>query len=388
MKSRTALAAISAAAAAALLLSGCSVDGGSPAATGEPAETGNVSEAVLEAVATGKALPEFTAPGDPIDVASLAGKKVFVIPSAPVPFIQAITDAIVEVGEETGMDLTVFENQAQVSQWVQGIDRAIADDSDVIILSGSPDPRALQPQLQAAEEAGIPVVIGHFHDDSTVPVPECEGCASGVSALVTAPFYTAGKAAADWIIADSNGEANVLLVGGSDVLPSPGTVDAMNAEFEAECPACATTEINIPVADWGTKTQSEIQSALQKDPSIDYVYVLYDALVAGAVPAVETLGRAGEVKIAGYNGSPYALDFIRDGDVVVMNVGEDTAAIGYATMDQAFRLLLGVDPVETRTPIRIWDDTNVEEAGIPAEPGVGYGTAYVDGYRELWGLAG
>jgi len=388
MKKTTTWAAVGAAAVAALLLSSCSVDGAPADASGGPADTSNVSETVLAAVEKGKALPEFTAPGEPIDVSSLAGKKVFVIPSAPVPFIQAITDAIVEVGDETGMDLTVFENQAQVSQWVQGMDRAIAEGSDVIILSGSPDPRSLQPQLQAAEEAGIPVVVGHFHDDSTTPTPDCEGCNGGVSALVTAPFYTAGKAAADWLIADSNGTANVLLVGGSDVLPSPGTVDAMKAEFEAECPDCTTTEINIPVADWGTKTQSEIQSALTKDPSIDYVYVLYDAMIAGAVPAVETLGRAGEVKVTGYNGSPFALDFIRDADVVAMDVGEDTAAIGYATMDQAFRVMLGLEPVETRTPIRIWDDSNIDDAGVPAEPGVGYGSAYVDGYRELWGLGG
>lgn len=387
MRVTTFWSAVGALLATTLVVSGCSVDGSSSGGDTD-APKGDVPAAVTAAVEQGKALPEFTAPGDPIDISSLKGKKVFVIPSAPVPFIQAITDAIVEVGNETGMDLTVYENQAQVSQWVQGMDRAIADKADVIILSGSPDPRALQPQLQAAEEAGIPVVVGHFHDDSTVAPPECEGCNGGVSALVTAPFYTAGKAAADWIIADSGAQANVLLVGGSDVLPSPGTVDAMKAEFSAECPDCTTTEINIPVADWGTKTQSEIQSALTKDPSIDYVYVLYDAMVAGAVPAIETLGRAGQVKVAGYNGSPYALDFIRDGDVVAMNVGEDTAAIGYATMDQAFRLLLGEAPVQTRTPIRIWDDSNVEEAGVPAAPGVGYGTAYTEGYRKLWGLAG
>ena len=69
--------------------------------------------------------------------------------------------------------------------------------------------------------------------------------------------------------------------------------------------------MNIPVADWNTKTQGEVQSALQSDPSIDYVYLLYDAMVAGAVPAVETLGKGGQVKVASYNGSPYALEYIR-----------------------------------------------------------------------------
>ena len=106
-------------------------------------------------------------------------------------------------------------------------------------------------------------------------------------------------------------------------------------------------------------------------------------MVAGAVPAVETLGLT-NVKIGSYNGSPFALDFIAQGDTVAFNVGEDTPGIGYAAMDQAFRILLGQPTLLTRTPIRIWDDTNVADAGSPAQPGVGYGDANVAGYKALW----
>ena len=51
---------------------------------------------------------------------------------------------------------------------------------------------------------------------------------------------------------------------------------------------------------------------------------------------------------------------------MAMNVGEDTVGIGYASMDQAFRILLGKPTVDERTPIRIWDKTNVNEAGHAA----------------------
>ncbi|MDP9830318.1 sugar ABC transporter substrate-binding protein [Kineosporia succinea] len=368
----------------ALALTACTKAGSADGAA--VVDTSKVPAAVTEAVNVSKELPVFEAPGEAIDISSLKGKKVFEIPSVPAPFIQGITSAMKGVAAETGIDYTVFENQGQVSQWVQGMDQAIRAKSDLIILSGSPDPRALQPQLQEAEDAGIPVLIVHFHDDGSVAPPECEGCNGAVKGIVTAPFNVAGEAAANWIIQDSGAAANVLLVGGSDVLPSKGTAEAMGAVFDKDCADCKHQIINIPVADWGNKTQSEVQSALQKDPTIDYVYLLYDAMVAGAVPAVETLGKAGQVKIASYNGSPYALDFIRDGDVVAMNVGEDTTAIGYAGMDQAFRILLGEPTVKTSTPIRVWDDSNVSEAGEPAKSGVGYGDAYADGYRALWGM--
>lgn len=350
-------------------------------ASSAPAAAG-VAQAVMDNVTANKALPKFTAPGDAFSIADVKGKKIFEIPSVPNPFLQSISDSMKKAAEDAGAIYTICENQAQVSQWVACMDQAINSKQDIILLNGAPDPRALQPQIQAAKDAGIPVTVIHFHDDSNPAPPACEGC-ENVTAIVTAPFNVAGKAAADWIIQDSGGMANTLIVGGSDILPSPGTIDTMKKEFSDNCPDCKTTVINIPVADWNTKTQSEIQAALQSDPSINYVYVLYDAMVAGAVPAVETLGRT-NVKIGSYNGSPFALDFIAQGDTVAFNVGEDTPGIGYAAMDQAFRILTGNAPVQTRTPIRIWDDSNVAEAGTPAKPGTGYGDATVAGYKSLW----
>ena len=349
-----------------------------------------VPEEVLASVEAAKALPTFDAPGSPIDPTSLEGLHFFDIPLVPNPFVQSITDTQEAIAIELGHEYTVCANQGQVSQHIQCMDQALNQNVDMIILNAAPDPRALQPQLQAAEEAGIPVIITHFHDNSSPPPGEegCVGCEdAGIDAIQTAPFYDAGRAAADWIIADSNGQANVLIVGGSeDIIPSPGTIETMQQRFEEMCPNCQNTVINIPPADWNTETQGEVQSALQANPDTDYVYLLYDAMVQGAVPAVETLGLTGEVKVGSYNGSPFALDFIRDGDIVAFDVGEDTPGIGYSVMDQAFRVLLGEEPVQTRTPIRIFDDSNVEDAGVPASPGVGYGDAFPQGYRELWGL--
>jgi len=384
----------------ALTLAACSSGGGSSSSSSPAASSASASESasqsasaspssavpqsVLDAVAKFSAAPTtFTAPGPEVNTAAVKGKKMFVIPSIPNPFLQNISENIKAAAESQGMEVTIFDNQGQVAQWAQGIQQAIGSKQDIIMLNGCPDPRALGPQIAEAKAAGIPTICVHFYDNSLPLPPECEGCAD-LAANITAPFYDAGKAAADWIIADSQGKANTLIVGGSDILPSPGTIETMQAEFAANCPECKSTVLNIPVADWNTKTQGEIQSALQKDPSINYVYVLYDAMVAGARPAVETLGRT-DVKIGSYNGSAFALDDIANGTAVAMNVGEDTPCIGYTSADQAFRVLTKMATVETRTPIRIWDKTNVAETGAPkAQPGVGYGTACVDGFKALW----
>jgi ribose transport system substrate-binding protein len=381
------LVGVALAAVIGLVLTACSTGSSSSGSSSGAAGGGSsVSEAVKANVEKYKGLPTFTPPGPAVDISKLKGKSMFVIPLVPNPFNESIQNTMRDIAQKVGMKFTLYPNQGQASQWVQGMNQAITAKPDIIVLSTAPDPRVLQPQLKAAKAAGIPVVVTHFYDDSSPTPPACEGCAAGVTALVTAPFNVAGKAAADWIINDSGGKANTLVIGGADILPSPGTVDTVKKEFQDNCPDCKVTVANIPVSEWNTKTQGEVQAALNKDPTVNYVYPLYDAMVAGAVPAVQTLGRKGKVKVVSYNGSPYVLKYIQDSNIAAMDVGEDTVGIGYASMDQSFRILTGMNTVDERTPIRIWDSTNVKEAGTPPETGVGYGNALPEGFAKLWGL--
>ena len=39
-------------------------------------------------------------------------------------------------------------------------------------------------------------------------------------------------------------------------------------------------------------------------------------------------------------------------------------------------------------PFYIFDASNVETAGVPAQFDTGYGDAYISGFRTLWGLDG
>ena len=371
---------------ASLVLTACSTGSGTTASPSAGGSGGTVSADVTANVAKYKGLPTFAPPGEAIDPSSLKGKSMFLIPLVPNPFNQNIQDTMKTIADKVGMKFTLYPNQGKASEWVQGMNAALTAKPDIIVLSTAPDPRVLQPQLNQAKAAGIPVLVTHFYDDSSPKPPACDGCAAGVTGLVTAPFNVAGKAAADWIIQDSGGKGHVLVIGAADILPSPATVNVVKNELSSACSGCKSTVINIPVADWNTKVQGEVQAALNKDPSINYVYPLYDAMVAGAVPAVQTVGKTGKVKVVSYNGSPYALKYIQDGDIVAMNVGEDTVGIAYASMDQAFRILLKKPTVDERTPIRIWDDTNVADAGKPPVVGKGYGTALSEGYSKLWGM--
>lgn len=370
----------------------CSTTGGSslpasPAASGSTA-AGGVPAAVTATLNKYLGAPAFTPPGPAVDVAKLRGKQVFVIPIEETPFTQAVEAGERAAAAAAGVRLTFYPNQGQVSQWVQGMQTAIAQKPALIILDTAPDPRQMQPQIAAAKAAGIPVLVTHFYDLTSPNPPACAGCAAGVTGVVKAPISLAGQVEADWIIAHSGGKANVLIVGLNGLLPVPGMIAAADAQFSKYCPGCKLTTTAINLSQLGTAGAfGQVSSALVQNPSIDYVDPLFDASIPGTLAAIEASGKASQIKVVSYNGSSFALQDVATGtSSVAADVGEPDSWIGYANMDQAFRIMAGMPPADETTPIRIFDSSNIAQAGGGPAYSSGYGSAYITGFLKLWGL--
>jgi ribose transport system substrate-binding protein len=81
------------------------------------------------------------------------------------------------------------------------------------------------------------------------------------------------------------------------------------------------------------------------------------------------------------------LDLVRDNKIVTMDVGENPAQIAAAGLDQSLRVLGGMEiSKDEHLVLRVFTKENVEEAGVPAKLGEGYGDAWRPGYRQIWGL--
>ena len=104
-----------------------------------------------------KAVPTFVAPGPAFDAkAKAGGKTIFVIPaSSQIPFVSTIANNITRIGKLANVKTTVWQNQGQPSQWVQGMNAAIAQKASAIVLLAGNDPASLQPQIKAAKAKGI-----------------------------------------------------------------------------------------------------------------------------------------------------------------------------------------------------------------------------------------
>jgi ribose transport system substrate-binding protein len=334
-------------------------------------------------------IPTFVAPGAAFDAADrVRGKSIFEIPiTSEVPFISAVERGMREAAAQVGAKLVVYPNQGQASQWAQGVRTAIARHASAITLLAQ-DPALLGPTIAQAQRAHIPVIVLRTSGEGEPCPTDPHGHVYGTT-CVPGPFEQAGRLEADWVIQAKGGPADVLVILSSDARSTVPLMRGLRSEFARRCPGCRLRTVDVPIPMWSTRIRTEVESALVRDPGLDYVIPIYDSMSQYVVPAVHASGGHGRVKIAAFNGTPFVLGTLQRGDVVEMDAGENLAWVGWAAMDQAFRVIAARRPVASEhTPLRVFDAGNVGEAGHPPRFDAGYGNAYVTGYRKLWGVRG
>lgn len=370
-----------AAASVALLALGLAACGGGSSGSsgggGGKADLGYVEKQVDEHLK----VPGFEAPGPPFDASKVAGKSIFEIPlSSTIPFVAAMSKEMHKAADRFGIEYTAWENEGSPPEWVRGMDQAISRHVDLIILQGAPDPDLLQPQLRRAEEAGIPVL-------ATFIIDEDESVPPHLTATVRTPATRRLRLVSDYVIAQTKGKANVLVLTSNDIRISRAIGPAIEDEFAKRCPSCSVTVADVPLADWASKIQTTVQSEITSNPDLNYVIPIFDGMAQYAVAGVLQAGASDRVSVATSDGTPSVIADLARGRVVKLEAGTNPAWIAWANMDQAMRMLSGAGPIKSgneNLPIRLIDESNVAETGEPPQLGKGFGDAYIKGYDKLW----
>ena len=265
------------------------------------------------------------------------------------------------------------------TQWAQGISTAIAESYSLIDLQGGLPPEFMAPQIGEAQAAGLKVTATLNWDATTQATPHFMDGAANTD------YVTVGNIIAAWAMVQTEGKVNALVLGPDEITPTAPLRDAIIGYLTENCPDCKTTYINLPMNDWATQGHPAVQNAILADPTINYVLPVYGSISGFIVPAIQIAGSA--AKIVSYNGTPFVLDMMRDGDIVEMEVGESLGWVGMAGVDANMRLLCGLPAVtQLNTPAFIFTDANVATAGNPATFNDGYGDVHIAGFQALWGI--
>lgn len=107
-----------------------------------------------------RAIPKFEAPGPAFDAKKAAGKTIFSIQeSSSNPFTNTIVASMKRAADEVGIKFNDYANQGQHTQWIQGLNQAVAQKVDLVVVSGGTiGPLYFKPQADALKAANIPLV--------------------------------------------------------------------------------------------------------------------------------------------------------------------------------------------------------------------------------------
>ncbi|MGC0239476.1 sugar ABC transporter substrate-binding protein [Arthrobacter sp. SD76] len=332
-------------------------------------------DSVSPDVEAARAVTPLLVPEERLDTAAVAGKNVWIVTALVNQWGSELFDGMKAAADEAGIKTTLYDGQGQVNRYNAGIQQAIAEKADGIILV-SIDPAVVSQSLVDAKAAGIPVQ-NFYSGDPNDQLPE------GIYGNVAATPTEDGIAQAKWVLANSGCKANVVLVHSSQVGVWAKLVEGAKSVFEEYCPTeCKLTVLDIDLANVSTDVGSQLTSALQRDPDTNYVWSSWDSAVTFINPVLSASNFQGV--FLSHDGLQTAVQEIVDGGHLDSTAAWPPPAwIGWVSLDDMARHLAGAKPNGIVVPTRILDTENIGDGsqGKTFENYVGFEDKFVNAWK-------
>jgi ribose transport system substrate-binding protein len=198
-------------------------------------------------------------------------------------------------------------------------------------------------------------------------------------------------AMADYLIVQSKGAVDALVVSIPTYPILTAQVDAMRAELDKNCPSCRTSTLEVTVNDLvGGAVPQNVSSYLQAHPDVNYVYFTYASLANGVAPALRAAGLSSKVKLVGTQGSQPQLKEIADGTSAAWSALPQELSM-WTMVDQMARLAAGQWslPDERKAavpPFYLVTTPEAANALVNLDDGWPGPTGFKDTFRKLWGV--
>lgn len=274
-------------------------------------------------------------------------------------------EGLQHAGAELGWDVTISDGGGNPRQQNSAILDAVSAGSNVIALIAV-DPAAVQLGLKAAKDAGVLVVSGSSGIDSPNPIAKPAEGANWVAFDIGPDYASLGRAAADWIIKDSGGKANLALFSDKE-FPSVLAFEVGLLDGLKKCTECVISPQQYFTGNQvGSTLAQQTVGYLRAHPETTYVFSPFDPAAGAQVPAIAQAGLADKVKLVSVLGDQQNLEFIRKGLVQVADAAYENEYMGWAMADQIIRTLNKqplFEPHGENLPFTVLDKTNLPAPG-------------------------
>lgn len=288
------------------------------------------------------------------DGSGIEGKRISYISfGQQYEFIVGLTTTLEDRLTEAGATVTTLDGKSDPNLQTTQVQDALAQQPDAIIIDPV-DPALMTAAIERANSQGVPVFI-------------VESLPDGVeyTSFVGYDNVAAGALGAKTLAEAVGDEGTVLqLQGGEASKQANERKEGFDTEME--------NHPNITVRDLKTEWTAENANtmtldAFTSDPNIVGIWSHNDEMIRGAVEALRQLnktavvGEDGHVVIVGHDGTPLALQRIRDG-VQDATVVYDAIEMGNQTADNMIAFFADEDfPKDTIIEPFIANDGNVDD---------------------------
>jgi ribose transport system substrate-binding protein len=381
---RRAVAAIIVAAAASMSLAGCGSSGPSSPAKSST-KTGTAASA--SGIATAKTLVSqmSVAPTAVTETTPLTGKP----PHKTVGFVVCPTGC--------SLALPYLQSAVKAIGWTLKTANATESDPGAAFQSLMDEGvnyifeigfaiNQFQSQAAALKASKIPLFEVDATDTPEGPANDVYSSAYGIT---TAQAY--GSGLADWVIANSNGAANVVILDVPAIQILAEQANAGQAEIEKLCPSCKVTELPLSVTQLGSGAiPGVLTTYLQTHTSVNYVWNTFPGIDNTGVQ--KSLKAAGSTaKIVGTNAGQPQLQEVIAGTEAAWSVVGDNAVGPWQEVDQMARLATGqwsLADAKRSDAASLWYilSTPAQAQAIVKDPFWLGPAGYQSAYEKLWGV--
>jgi erythritol transport system substrate-binding protein len=254
------------------------------------------------------------------------GLIAIITPAQENPFFKAEADAAKAEAESLGYETSVASHDDDPNKQSELIDAAINGGAKAIVLDNAGADASIGP-IQKAVDAGVPVFLIDREINET-------GIAS---AQIVANNAQGAAAVAEEFVA--------ALPEGGKYIELTGKESDTNAGVRSEAFASVISQYPnlVPAAketaNWSQdEAFTKVETLLQRDPDIQGIIAGNDTMALGAVAAVEAAGLLDSIKIVGFDGSPDAVQAIKDGKLVATGL-QPAVLISQLAVQQADKFI-------------------------------------------------
>lgn len=296
--------------------------------------------------------------------------------------VLGVSKGVEEAAAAIGWSVRVLDGQGSVSGRSAALQQAIALKPDGIVL-GSVDASEQATAIRTAKDAGIRLV-GWHSTAAAGPSPKFPEIFTNIT---TDPLEIS-RAAASFVVADSNGKAGVVIFTDSVYEIAIAKSNAMAAVIKT-CPSCKVLTIeDTPLAEASTRMPPLTTALLQRyGDAWTYSLTINDLPIDFMAPTLQSAGKAANGfprNVSAGDGSEAAFQRIRQSYYQDGTVAEPLRLHGWQAVDEMNRALAGQKDSGYVVPVHLFLPQNVTKDGgerFAFDPDNGYR----DAYRKIWG---